>query len=116
MKNREIKFRAWRGMDMIYQEDESSAAAAHFFNRVHGQHHIMQFTGLKDSLGKDICEGDVIEFDLNSEMENETDIGIVRFSKQGFWTSQDEDHFEEILAEELESFPTKVIGNIYQKP
>lgn len=114
---RAIKFRAWRGIEMIYQQDEFSESVASFFNRVHGQHYVMQFTGLKDSKGVDIYEGDILEYDLSEEAGfPESEKGIVHFSPSGFWTSQDNNHLQEILSEELESFPTIVIGNIYANP
>lgn len=77
---------------------------------------LMQSTGLKDKNGNDIFEGDVLDFDLSSEMEAENELGVVRFAKGGYWTSQDENHLEEILSEELESFPTEIIGNVFENP
>lgn len=74
---------------------------------------VMQSTGLKDDDKKEIWEGDLIEFDLE---ESGKEIGVVRFSNSGFWTSSSDGGAEEVLSEELSDLPNKVIGNIYENP
>ena len=75
---------------------------------------LMQYTGLK-CRNKEIYEDDVIEFSLQ---DGSKEYGVVRFSDDGFWTSQDANHCEELLSEELNSkcLKPKLIGNIHQNP
>lgn len=57
--DREIKFRAWRDGEMIYQSENGYHELARLFNRIHSNHSVMQFTGRKDKNDKEIYEGDV---------------------------------------------------------
>jgi hypothetical protein len=72
------------------------------------------FTGFRLK-GKDLYQGDILEFDL---ADGQKEIGVIRMSKEGFWTSQLEGYQEELLSRELacKSIPIKLIGNIYQNP
>lgn len=79
----------------------------------------MQYTGLKDSHGKEVFEGDIIEavFELlDGELKNIMDVGVVVFKDCAFQVQTFEGHYEPLhewsqLSEEL-----KVIGNIYENP
>lgn len=59
MKNREIKFRAWSGEDMIYQGlSNGQMTIGDLFNNYPST--LMQFTGLTDKNGVEIYEGDYL--------------------------------------------------------
>ena len=63
---REIKFRAWdteyKKMTIVYTLDELLANADPLYNVVKEDYIWMQFTGLTDSEGKPIYEGDILQW------------------------------------------------------
>lgn len=61
--SREIKFRAWQDNIMLTQPISSVYGTYRFFGLIHEDNaNIMQFTGLKDKNGKEIYDGDVVEY------------------------------------------------------
>jgi uncharacterized phage protein (TIGR01671 family) len=123
--NREIKFKAW------HTETEQMLFVGDAFGTTHpldcavyaksGQDLILlQFTGLKDKNGKEIYEGDIVQFDvtMDSGGPRKFEYGVVRFSDSGFWTSSSGTESEELLCEELEFefLDPKVIGNRFENP
>jgi uncharacterized phage protein (TIGR01671 family) len=112
---REIKFRAWLGNRMGVAFNPFDSVFLSQGGTFSDETIFMQYTGLKDKHGKEIYEGDIIEFDL---IDGQKEFGVVRFSEDGFWTSQLEGFQEELLSDEINSsaYDWKVAGNIYENP
>jgi formylmethanofuran dehydrogenase subunit C len=90
--NREIKFRVWDGEKMTFFPLGISMS-----NLEYGK--VMQFTGVKDKNGKEIYEGDILNFD-----------GLVEF-KNGSFIVNGWEPLGEMATEKQE-----IIGNIYENP
>ena len=113
---REIKFRKWDGCEMIQLSQMN--AELNDFNC--DDFPIMQLTGLKDKNGKEIYEGDIVEFISLSE---EYRTGIV-FYKDGCYRLKNfknlefrqwnDGNHEWYSIENVESFEIEVIGNIHE--
>ena len=118
MKHREIKFRAiekeWKykstkkpemvyGIESCYDDNIGDC----FANFLSGDHHVMQYTGLKDKNGKEIYEGDIIE-------NLDTDLRQIKYCNNSFEMR--------LLNGNRDSNNTvwwtvvEVIGNIYENP
>lgn len=112
---RELKFRSW------HPDDEDLKMRYWDINNIplFRTETVMQFTGFKDSEGKDIFEGDII-----SDFA-ETDEGIKQSLMKVFWNeptgswhldnsfNQDETCSTELWLE-LQDFKYKVVANIYE--
>jgi uncharacterized phage protein (TIGR01671 family) len=117
--NREIKFRAWdkehKHMDYFdshksgvrYAYGEFSVSSGWnsydeptWKENVNDKHKVMQFTGLKDSKGKDIYEGDIVKTPGAQILPVEIDYHGLGDSK--FWSIG------------LES--CEIIGNVFENP
>ena len=105
-----------------------------FFKDVSDKYEIMQFTGLKDSKGKEIYEGDIVRFyeqgyDPNEpdeeRIEPETTTVFIYWNENGKCLAIDWDYedsrfapvgwgYEWILNSEFDYH--EVIGNIYENP
>jgi len=124
MNNRIIKFRAWdnhnkvmkiyslkelAGEDKFGYDTEFEAIQSGFDNWIW-----MQFTGLKDKNGKEICEGDIVEWKpvvLDRKMRGK----VIWHMESGAWFVKDDigdcNHLGLLLY-----ISTEVIGNIYENP
>lgn len=133
MKQRELKFRAWNGIEMVYDVmvgkfgtfyvnpsnngiDERDAACLTPFNTKYPEGTpVMQFTGLIDKERKEIYEGDILEF-------FEKPVATVVFESVGGWSYQWIDEtYKRVRHQNPEPFFSnielfKVIGNIYATP
>ena len=109
---REIKFRMWRNRERMLSEDELSCMAYleptgvnETIKQMQEEGNVfMQYTGLKDKNGKEIYEGDILQFvDRGGDTYGRTFL-MKWVEEQGAWTFY---------------FPKKdaiVIGNIYENP
>ena len=108
-RQREIKFRAWDERTKAMSEVEMLRFPRPFGSSIT----IMQYTGLKDKNGKEIYEGDFVEwttFDGETGEENDQ-IGFIEWDNgmAGFVITN-----RQML--EIEADKTEVVGNIYENP
>lgn len=119
--NREIKFRVWdkvwkemsyidlcdlaEGDDYWYDGETSVWQVMNDATNEQSRYVIQQYTGLKDKIGKEIYEGDIV-----------TKCNVpytVMFDPQGYWCLDGNGALNsEMLSSELSHF--EVIGNIYE--
>lgn len=148
--NREFKFRVWleNAKRMVYPHDnlvciyDDGACNQHyslcllqnleenFYNNssfypdryvdLSGNKILQQFTGLQDSNGKDIYEGDIVEYiPQNAFNVFPKRIKRIEYSKYGYLIEGDEGHCSEDcvwLYQVIDFYNVKVIGNIFENP
>ena len=131
---REIKFRAWLSdTDLEYRRNEQMIFSGEYISRQwrlfwdslrawNGNvKELMQYTGLKDKNGKEIYEGDVVQFlvDKTAEVGFGQVIGDVESvrCKVGWRGLNIFDQFTDVEGCVLDSdSQLEVIGNIYENP
>ena len=128
--SRKIKFRAWDKLnksftysDTGHQEHYILTLDGRFQNLQNGsggdEYVVQQYTGLKDKNGKDIYEGDMLNFSINNTVEL-GDADIMDYKNQDVHYSEEyasfmfgEDGFtplDRIIMTSIE-----VVGNIFEK-
>ena len=123
------KFRAYDGgsLNRMYQPDEVMVGGGNIWIIdedsvagdwiVNNDLHLMQSTGLKDKNGKEIFEGDVVQFEDCSEASDFLYIntGIIEWCQGGFHvTNRDSVLMEDLLDGEF--LDVIIIGNVYENP
>ena len=115
---KEIKFRVWdkETNKMYFQLNESpcfglfegdrAASIEDVFFYEKQQFELMQYTGLKDKNGKEIYEGDIVEF---KTMTKRIERHYVEYSEYGEWCVG-------MHRLPMRFQACKVIGNIYENP
>lgn len=121
--NREIKFRAW-DYDVIQEkyvirnfESIKNNCGAYFFEPQKYQpnpHILMQFTGMKDTKGNDIYEGDILQWtSSNPFSKGEAKKVQVKYVQARFWC---QGTIGVYLGELLYCEKCEIVGNIYENP
>ena len=111
---REIKFRAWdkKEKEMVYDINLLSSSKSvsawisdngvgGYFNPKAEKYVVMQYTGLKDKNGKEVCEGDIIKIG-KSRIAVEFEKGCFQIARVCFYGRRSDEY--------------EVIGNIYENP
>lgn len=120
--NREIKFRVWEIMSSRWANwDEIGITASKNadittfrpdWRDTRKEFDIMQFTGLKDRIGKDIYEGDIIDWIADEHYIVKYSPIHAKFDTCGMRGNEEtRDLLTKGLAQEL-----TVVGNIYENP
>jgi len=136
---RAIKFRAWDTLakkftypDKGYQGHYVLTLNGQFQNLQNGsggdEYVVQQFTGLKDSKGLDIYEGDIVEFEIplhNEKFEtllrNKKHIAVIKFCNCAFTVvAKSEDHWFSIkflheIHDDICNLKLIVIDNIFER-
>jgi len=113
MKQREVKFRAWDKENNCMYEWGVLSKRNNFMEALEMNKEnlweLMQYTGLKDRYGKEIWEGDIVEYQV---MFLGTDRKAVIWHRDRWTLEGYESYFP--FSEVNVAF--KVIGNIYSNP
>lgn len=109
MNNREIKFRAWSGKEMLnefYPLDGDGINET--FQAIDYQ--VMQYTGLRDKNGKEIYERDIIEYKDMSQVG----IGQIQWTQCYFEILFKNGNVNFITTDRIINGGIEVIGNIWE--
>ena len=128
MKQREIKFRAWDiGSEKMINNPSISFLSGWLgengdkcfddvncvFENSNGRLNWMQYTGLKDKLGNEIYEGDIVTYGFKSlKYDNGPFTGKIFFDEYMFLVDGDNENEEWHSINRISD--VEVIGNIYQ--
>jgi len=119
---RKIKFRAWcTGMDaMRYSDDENDSSLHMFFGNSDKCCTIMQYVGLKEKKGKEIYEGDIIDYKeyASDWSEDDPEYGCIAWDeKTAKYYITEIEHFQFIASFAHPMWEScVVVGNKYENP
>ena len=102
---REIKFRAWYGEEKGMLEPQFNGYINNIFASKAGVY--MQYTGLKDKSGREIYEGDILDYQWRSSTR---DLLIVE------WSERDACFLMGGVRTDYAIAYGEVVGNIYETP
>ncbi|MEK6881661.1 MAG: YopX family protein [Nanoarchaeota archaeon] len=109
-KNRIIKFRAWDKTNKAWIYSSHQSGLTWFFDMLETggfDYKLQQFTGLLDSKGKEIYEGDILKIYIEKDLQNNS--YIVKNMLDFYFDCHREDHYLRISQKEI-------IGNIFENP
>jgi len=125
---REIKFRAWTGSTMEYRvvvgqlgafyvegiDPHDTACMSPLNTKYSDQTPIMQYTGLKDKMGREIYHKDILQSDLQPKIHN----GCVEWDDKvaAFFIIWDDKQMTYFRSGYGVIDDIKVIGNLYENP
>jgi len=122
--SREIKFRAWIDNELLSHEqlidmDQETHAMYTIVTNEEKEDGVslMQYTGLKDTNGKDIYEGDVVDYLGDIELVNSNVLRVIEYkNEEACFVARLPVGVEGEEAVYLNEHDFKVIGNIYDNP
>lgn len=126
---REIKFRAWNKENekmndvfglrfvgdvgyFVYLDDGQDAAIEYDQEEVI----IMQYTGLKDKKGEEICEGDIVHIKWEENDPNSEFYLVVEWNEGSYYANESRGSFLDEPIDKQYASDLLVIGNIYENP
>ncbi|CAI3679702.1 Phage protein TIGR01671 [Clostridium neonatale] len=110
-KNQHDDFRTNRNNELYYynlQDGETSSEC--------GAYELMQYTGIKDVTGKEIYEGDIVEFYNDVDYVLHPGIAKVIFDLGAFQMENEKYGIDYLGNMDIDDMCIRVIGNIYENP
>lgn len=118
---REIRFRAWEARVKKYIDWDN------FMNNPFGtwgmkafnneRYHFQQYTGLKDDNGKEIYEGDIVDYLGDIDLVNSNVLRVIEYKEEeACFVARLPVGVEGEVAVYLNEHDFKLIGNIYENP